>query len=131
MKVLVVTNMYPTEKEPWAGAFVAEQVEDLRMLGLDVDVLHFDGRRERREYLSAGARLRRIVAEADFRLVHAHYGLTGAVALTQRRVPVATTFHGSDTTVPWQRLVSFGVARLCAPLCVSDAARQRLCLGKA
>lgn len=131
MKVLVLTNMYPTEQEPWAGAFVAEQVEDLRLLGLDIGVVRFDGRGDRKEYLRAGSRLRQIVTEEDFELVHAHYGLTGAVALAQRRVPVATTFHGSDTVIPWQRVVSFGVARLSAPLFVSDGGRRRLRLADA
>ena len=36
MKVLVVTNMYPTAAEPWFGSFVRDQVEDLRALGLDL-----------------------------------------------------------------------------------------------
>src|SRR4051812_10529609 len=116
MKVLVVTNMYPAESEPWSGVFVAEQGEDLRRLGVDVDVFAFDGRPDRKEYLRAGRALRRIVAQHSFDLVHAHYGLTGAVALAQRNVPVVTTFHGSDTWIPWQRAVSYVVARLTTPL---------------
>ena len=47
MNVLVVTNMWPTAAEPSFGCFVAEQVEDLRSLGLHVDVIAFDGRRDR------------------------------------------------------------------------------------
>ncbi len=44
MRVLCLTNMYPTADEPAAGSFVRDQVEDLRELGVDVDVLSFDGR---------------------------------------------------------------------------------------
>lgn len=29
-------------------------------------------------------------------LIHAHYGLSGLLANLQRKVPVVTTFHGSD-----------------------------------
>ena len=45
--------------------------------------------------------------------MHAHYGLTGAVAAVQRRVPLVTTFHGSDYNgwSTWQRRVSWIVAR--------------------
>ena len=43
MNVLVVTNMWPTADEPSFGCFVAEQVEDLRGLGLHVDVIAFAG----------------------------------------------------------------------------------------
>jgi glycosyltransferase involved in cell wall biosynthesis len=126
MKVLVVTNMYPTAPRPWSGVFVAEQVEDLRALGVAVDVLSFDGRADWREYPRAARSLRRRAAANGLDLVHAHYGLTGAVALAQRNVPVVTTFWGSDTFVPWQRAVSYGVARLSIPLFVSDAGRARL-----
>jgi teichuronic acid biosynthesis glycosyltransferase TuaC len=126
MKVLVLTNMYPTERAPWSGIFVAEQVEDLLNLGVAVEVCSFDGRADRVAYARAARTVRRVVAAGDFDLVHAHYGLTGAVALTQRRVPVITTFWGSDTFIPWQRAVSFVVARLTTPVFVSEVIRARL-----
>jgi glycosyltransferase involved in cell wall biosynthesis len=126
MKILVVTNMYPTKREPWSGVFVAEQVEDLRALGIDVSVYSFNGRADWKEYLRAARWLRRRAHRNAFDIVHAHYGLTGAVALAQRATPVITTFRGSDTFVPWQRTVSYLVARLTVPLFVSDLARARL-----
>lgn len=126
MRVLCLTNMYPTERKPWSGVFVAEQVDDLRALGIEVDVCSFDGRDDRKEYVRAVRMLRRLVGDGGFDLVHAHYGLAGAVALTQRRTPVVTTFHGSDTTIPWQRNVSYVVARLTVPLFVSAEGRARL-----
>ena len=126
MKVLVVTNMYPTEDEPWSGVFVAEQVEGLRAAGIDVLVHSFDGREDRSRYLRAARVVRRTVEGEAFDLVHAHYGLTGAVALAQRRTPVVTTFWGSDTFIPWQRSVSYVVARLTLPVFVSDQGRTRL-----
>jgi teichuronic acid biosynthesis glycosyltransferase TuaC len=126
VNVLVVTNMYPTESNPWSGVFVAEQVEDLRALGVEITVCPFDGRTDWKEYLRAMGTLRHMVAADDFDLVHAHHGLTGAVALVQRRAPVITTFWGSDTFIAWQRAVSYLVARLTVPLFVSDVARARL-----
>jgi hypothetical protein len=126
VKTLVVTNMYPTKAAPWSGVFVAEQVEDLRALGVAVSVYSFDGRSDSIEYVRAFHAVRQLVNANDFDLVHAHYGLTGAIALAQRRTPVVTTFWGSDTFVPWQRVVSLIVARLTTPVCVSDAVRSRL-----
>ncbi len=70
--------------------------------------------------------MRARLEQRSFELVHAHYGLTGAVALSQRRAPVVTTFHGSDTVVPWQRAVSWAVARLTTPVFVSAEAARRL-----
>ena len=127
MKVLVLTNMYPSPEQPWFGAFVHEQVVDLRALGLDVHVLHFDGRRDALNYFRAGGRLRRVTRRERFDLVHAHYGLSGAVALVQHRVPVVTTLHGSDTGyVRWQGYVSWLVARRTTPVFVSESGAKQL-----
>ena len=127
MNVLVVTNMYPTPAEPWFGSFVRDQVEDLRALGLDVEVLSFDGREQIREYGRAARRTRQLARTGRFDVVHAHYGLSGAVALAQRSAPVVTTFHGSDTGgVPWQRIVSAAVARKAEPIFVNHAGARLL-----
>lgn len=133
MRVLVLTNMFPTTERPSFGIFVAEQVDDLRRAGVDVDVLSFDGTRDRREYLRARRRLVTRLRSADFDLVHAHYGLTGAIAASQRAVPVVTTFHGGDYTgqAHWQTVVSWVVARLTAPVVVSAEGLRRLRLRKA
>jgi glycosyltransferase involved in cell wall biosynthesis len=127
VNVLVVTNMYPTPAEPWFGSFVRDQVEDLRARGLTVEVLSFDGRRHAYEYGRAARRARQLARTARFDLVHAHYGLSGAVALAQRSSPVVTTFHGSDTGgVPWQRFVSAAVARKAEPIFVNRAGARLL-----
>lgn len=131
MRVLLVSNMWPTADEPWFGCFVKEQAEDLPALGIFVRVVHFDGRRSRINYLRTARKLRTLVARERFDLVHAHYGLTGAVSLFQRSVPVITTFHGSDTGyVAWQRYVSWMVARRSYPVFVSESGARSLgCLG--
>ena len=128
LRVLVVTNMFPTPEEPWFGSFVRDQVEDLRSLGIDLRVLHFDGRHRALNYVRAGRDVRRIVLRERFDVVHAHYGLTGAAAALQRRTPVVTTFHGSDYTgaIPWQRYVSWLVSRRSLPIFVSEAGRRAL-----
>lgn len=129
MRVLCFTNMYPTESEPWIGTFVHELVESVRRLGVEVDVLAFDGRKRTWNYATAARQLRRALRARRFDLVHAHYGLTGMVALTQRRVPTVVTFHGSDTgnpTVKWQAWVSWLVARKATPVFVSRDGAQRL-----
>jgi glycosyltransferase involved in cell wall biosynthesis len=128
MRILVVTNMYPTSDEPWFGSFVRDQVDDLAGLGLDLEVLHFDGRSDRRAYLRAASEIRRRLRVARYDLVHAHYGLTGAVvALARPSVPVVATFHGSDYLGPgWQRLVSTAVTRRATSIVVSEEGRARL-----
>lgn len=96
MRVLVVTAMYPTREKPTGGIFVKEQVESLREAGVDVDIFVFDGNGSAKNYLKAGFTLRDILSKQSYDLVHAHYGLTGAIAIMQKRCPVVVTFHGSD-----------------------------------
>jgi len=121
MRVLVVTNMLPVPERPWLGIFVQEQIEDLRSAGLDVSVLFIRGFESAANYFRGPARIRRLMRAQPIDLVHAHYGLTGAVALTQRGVPVVTTFHGSDCSghSTWQTAVSWAVARSSTPIFVS------------
>jgi glycosyltransferase involved in cell wall biosynthesis len=126
IRVLVVTNMYPTEAEPHFGCFVKDQVEDLRRLGVDVSVLAFDGRSHKRRYLGAAPRLRQALRRNRYDIVHAHYGLSGAVASVQLATPVVTTFHGSDAWVGWQRHVSWIVARRTHPIAVATTIAANL-----
>jgi glycosyltransferase involved in cell wall biosynthesis len=118
--------MYPSSREPWVGCFVRDQVEDLRTLGVTVGVLAFDGRDDFTAYGRAARDLRRTLRREPIDIVHAHYGLTGAVAVSQRRVPVVATFHGSDVgDVRWQAAISWFVTRDATPVFVdADAARR-------
>jgi teichuronic acid biosynthesis glycosyltransferase TuaC len=127
VRILVVTNMFPTAQEPDFGAVVREQVASLEARGVEVQVLVIAGRVSKTNYLTAAPKVRRCVRGDRFSLIHAHYGLSGAVALVQRRVPVVTTFHGSDTGyVHWQAVVSRYVARRTTPVFVSSDGAQRL-----
>ncbi|HEY0416376.1 MAG TPA: glycosyltransferase [Gaiellaceae bacterium] len=132
MRVLCLTNMYPTADRPGTGSFVRDQVDDLRSLGVDVDVLAFDGRARSANYARAVPELRSRLRRGGVDLVHAHYGLTGAVSLTQARVPVVTTFHGSDVGyVRWQVPISWLVARATTPIFVARIHAERLGLPQA
>jgi teichuronic acid biosynthesis glycosyltransferase TuaC len=133
LRVLVVSNMYPTPEEPWFGSFVRDQIEDLERTGISVRVLVVEGRSDWRNYLRAATALRRALRSEPADLVHAHYGLTGAVALTQRRLPTVTTFHGSDFSgeIRWQKYVSWLVARGCRPIFVSANGRAALGIDEA
>lgn len=100
MRVLVVTNMYPSRERPALGRFVRDQVESLRRLdGLDVELFAFDGGGPA-AYARAARRLRARFAGERFDVVHAHYGLTGWTALALRGAPLVVTYHGTDLGHP-------------------------------
>jgi Glycosyl transferases group 1/Glycosyltransferase Family 4 len=126
IRVLVLTNMYPTETEPEFGCFVKDQVDDLRRLGVDLSVLAFDGRAGKRQYVTAVPQLREALQRDRSDIVHAHYGLSGAVAALQLAAPVVTTFHGSDASLSWQRRLSWLVARVTQPIAVAPIVAANL-----
>jgi len=116
LRVLVLTNMYPSPTRPIHGTFVAEQVDSLRQRGLHIDVLFVDGPASRWNYLRGVGQLRRIL-RTPYDLIHAHYVFCGVIALMQRRLPVVVTHHGIEAQIGWT-----------APLCraVSRAAQATI-----
>ena len=96
MKVLMITNMYPHPMRRWLGIYVKREVEALRGLGVEVDVMSVEGWRRRSEYLRAYPRLRRSLRENRYHLIHAYYGLSGLIAAAQSKVPFVVTFCGDD-----------------------------------
>ena len=130
MRILTLTNMYPTDEDPTFGTFVADQVIALRQ-NPEVDaceVMFINGRSSRLNYLRGAARLRQALNRSPADVVHAHYGLTGAVAVSQRRVPVVVTYHSGDLELTkWQRAVSRQAYRLATDnICVSRRAMTQL-----
>jgi teichuronic acid biosynthesis glycosyltransferase TuaC len=95
-RVLVVTNLWPTESDPGYGSFVQAQMESLRPLGVEFDTLFIDGRASRWNYLRAISRMRALLRKKHYDLIHAHFGLSGWVARCQLRVPVVVSFMGDD-----------------------------------
>jgi teichuronic acid biosynthesis glycosyltransferase TuaC len=119
MRVLVVTAMY--------SDFVKEQVDSLREAGVEIDVFAFESKGSARNYLKAGLTLRHILRKKSYDLVHAHYGLSGAVAIMQQRCPVVITFHGSDllgTVNSQNRYTRGGKVRTIISKCAALSAAQ-------
>lgn len=102
MKVLVLTNMYPTPGRPFHGTFVEQQVQSLRREGVDVDVLYVDGLTSKLNYLWGVPRLWAKMLTNRYDLIHAHYVFSGIIARAQFLVPVVLTHHGSQVFQGWQ-----------------------------
>jgi glycosyltransferase involved in cell wall biosynthesis len=99
MRVLYVTNMYPSERMPSAGIFVEQQIAGLRRAGVDAEVLFIDRLHEGRSaYSGLPGRLRETLAAKRADLVHVMYGGVMAERATRAcgDLPVVITFHGSD-----------------------------------
>lgn len=94
MKVLIVASY---NKKCFAP-FVLEQVQSLLQQGVVVDYFGVIGKGIK-GYLRVLPSLRKKIKEFRPDIIHAHYGLSGLLANLQRKVPVVTTYHGSDINV--------------------------------
>jgi teichuronic acid biosynthesis glycosyltransferase TuaC len=110
MRVLVVTNLWPSPDSPARGGFVRDQVQALREIdGLELELFTFET--GTREYVRAARELRRRYRGRTFDVIHAHYGLCGWPALALRGAPHVVTFHGTDLAHKWVGPLSRAIAR--------------------
>ena len=91
MKVLIVCSFNSGRIAP----FILEQGEALKRAGVEIEYYKIEGKGLKGYFRNRNQLIRRI-AEFHPDLVHAHYGLSGLLANLQRKVPVVTTYHGSD-----------------------------------
>jgi glycosyltransferase involved in cell wall biosynthesis len=81
----------------------------MRRLGTDVELLGFP--RGKQHYLPATLRLRKLLRQERFDLVHAHYGLVGWCARLAGARPLVVSFHGTDVRHPIVGAMSRRLAR--------------------
>lgn len=91
MRLLVVASYNRQRFAP----FVKEQVCALERAGVEVSWFGVSGK-GLRGYLRELPRLKQFIRDYHPDIIHAHYGLCGLLASMQSRVPVVTTYHGSD-----------------------------------
>lgn len=100
--MLLVSSMYPAPEDLALGVFVKRQVECLRALGVDIDLI-VDRRPPRRyvfrKYLALGLRaFSRLTTEYD--VVHVHWpvvtGVVGWIVARLKGRPLVVTVHGGE-----------------------------------
>src|SRR6267378_2532878 len=99
MRILAITNIYPSPLFPGSGVFVLEQIKSLCAIGLDVRVLFVDRRREGAlTYYRMSGKVSHAIAEFNPDVLHVMYGGVMADQIVRRHHirPILVTFHGSD-----------------------------------
>lgn len=91
MKILVIAS----DKGGHFVPFIEEQIVALQQAGLEI-IRYGVTRKGIVGYLRELPALRRYIRKERPDVIHAHYGLCGLLANLQRRIPVVTTYHGSD-----------------------------------
>ena len=128
MKVLVVcSGNMPDFDVQMHQAFVYDQVQASKVLdsNLEIDFFFIKGKGII-GYLQNFKKLQHTLQEKKYDIVHAHFALSGLLTGLQRRVPVITTFHGSDINILKLRVFS-GLAMLLSKkvIYVSHALNQQ------
>ena len=101
MKVLILcSHRYYAPYTDYVAPFIYEQMQNLKPLGCEFQVCFVRGG-GLMSYLRALRSLKRQIDVFRPDLIHAHYGLCCLVANMQRRIPVVSTFHGSDINSKW------------------------------
>jgi glycosyltransferase involved in cell wall biosynthesis len=95
MRVLVVARCKNGRYAP----FITEQIKAIEKQGIECKYFGVDGKGIG-GYLRQVPKLRKAIRNFQPDLIHAHYGLCGLLANYQRRIPVVTTYHGSDINDP-------------------------------
>ena len=95
MKTLIIAS----DKGDKFVPFIEEQIAALQQAGVEIIRYGVTGKGIA-GYLRELPALRRMIRTERPDIVHAHYGLSGLLANLQRRVPVLTTYHGSDINKP-------------------------------
>ncbi len=94
MRILIVASYNKQRFAP----FIVEQAETLRATGVEINYFGVVGKGIR-GYLHSRKALMQKIREYKPDIIHAHYGLSGLLANLQRKVPVISTYHGSDINV--------------------------------
>ena len=77
MKVLHLTNNYPTKKYPIYGIFVKEQIDSLTSLGIENEVYLINGRENGKvEYIKQIRALNIYLKDNKYDIIHCHHALS-------------------------------------------------------
>ncbi len=91
MRVLVLAS----GNRSYLSPFIKEQAESLVRKGILIDFFFIKGKGVF-GYLKNYFSLINKIKHKEYDLIHAHYGLSGLLAVMQISIPVVITFHGSD-----------------------------------
>ncbi len=86
MKVLHITNNFPTAKFPIFGIFVKEQIDSLSRLGVENEVFFINGREQgKKAYINGVLNLRKKLKNADYDILHCHHAFSAIILLCSLR----------------------------------------------
>jgi glycosyltransferase involved in cell wall biosynthesis len=109
MNVLIICSGNKGESAE-ISPFISDQVKAIETLekAIRFHYFHIKGKGVF-GYLKNFNRLKAALSENKIDVIHAHYSFSGFLANIQRKVPVITTYHGSDINVFKNKIISIVV----------------------
>lgn len=101
MRILIVARC----KQGRYAPFITEQVRAVERQGIQCQFFGIN-KKGIAGYFSHLRSFWQTVRKYNPDVIHAHYGFSGLFANSQRRIPVVTTYHGSDINNPKLRFIS-------------------------
>lgn len=115
MKVLHITTNYPTPDYPVFGVFVKEQVESLRNIGVDCDVLYCDRKgRGTWMYLTYIPKIWWKVLRGHYDIIHCHHALSALMFICTLwpLFKKSVVSYQNDPTTEWKVMNVFGLVHV-------------------
>jgi glycosyltransferase involved in cell wall biosynthesis len=121
MKVLFICKYAPEFSENMAS-FNRDLVENLRANGIRIE-LYMKRGSGIKGYIKGIWQIRSIVKKGDYDLIHSVYTLSSVLACFQFKLPIVSSFIGTDINGHWQRILStsFVLKRSDAAIFVSQS----------
>ena len=128
MKILLVHSGNAVGGKSERYTFVHEQGESLSALGIEVEYFAVVGKGAK-GYLSNFRRLQMVIKYLQPNLIHAHFGLCGALCVMQSKVPVVITCHNGETLSWYGNIItSLAIQRAAHTICVAQHIYDKLYL---
>ena len=126
MKILLVHSGNAVNGNSQRYTFVREQGEALRKQGVDIEYFAVVGKGVA-GYLSNYRRLQAAIQQYQPDLIHAHFGLCGALCVLQTSVPVVITCHNGETLTWYGNIISsLAIQRAAHTICVAQHIYDKL-----
>jgi glycosyltransferase involved in cell wall biosynthesis len=97
MKVLHITNNYPTLKYPIFGIFVKEQIDSLSQTYAECDTFFINGKEKgKAEYFRSIIKLKRVLKSGNYDLVHCHHVFSAIIYIMtgfSEKIPSVISFQ--------------------------------------
>ena len=128
MKILIVHSGNAVGGNSERYTFVREQGEALRTLGVEVEYFAVVGKGAV-GYLKNYSRLKQNIKAFAPDIIHAHFGLCGALCVLQSKVPVVITCHNGETLTKYGNIItSLAIQRAKHTICVAQHIYDKLYL---